>query len=143
MRTGLKLRYINVRRYQVSSTLFVLVVLVVSAVAAVAATYIWASKMIPLSVEEPLTVTGYPSMLSTHPGENMTLEITIMNSANVEYLVFLAFTLNDTAFQESYTEFSNYTYNIIPGSNQIQGWLQVDKKSPPISLELTIDFHRE
>jgi len=117
-------------------------VLAASAVAA-AATYIWTSKTIPFSVEEPLTVTYYPSTLDTHPGENITLDITIMNSANVDYVVILVFTLNDTTYQESYIEFSNYTYDIHSGSNQVQGWLQVDKKSPPVSLELTIEFHRE
>jgi len=109
----------------------------------VAAAYFWASITIPLSVEEPLTITNYTATLNTHPGENKTLDITIMNSAKINYVVTLVFTLNVTVYQQSYVEFSNYTYNIVPGSNQIQGWLKVEKKAPPASLELTVEFHRE
>jgi len=139
---GIRLRYVTIRRYEVSVALLLVTLLAVS-VAMVTAAYIWASKTIPFSVEEPLAVTDYPMTLSSHPGENMTLDITIANSANIDYAVILVFGLNDTVFQQSYVEFSNSTYNIVPGSNQIQGWLKVDKKASPISLELTIGFQRE
>ena len=136
------MRYVTIRRYEVSVVLLLVTLLAVS-VAMVAAAYFWASKTIPFSVEEPLAVTSYPLNLSSHPGENMTLDIIITNSANIDYAVTLVFALNDTVFQQSYVVFSNYTYNIVPGSNQIQGWLKVNKKAPPTSLELTIGFRRE
>ncbi len=136
------MRSITVRGYQVSTVMLVSLVLLVSVVAA-AATYLWASRVIPLSVDEPLAVASYPTTFSTHPGENKTLDITITNSASVNYAVLLVFRLNDTVFQESYVEFSNSTYDIAPGSNPIQGWMKVDRKAPPANLELTIDFYRE
>jgi uncharacterized membrane protein len=136
------LRYVTIRRYQVSAILLIATGLVIPLVV-VAATYFWASKTIPLSVEEPLTVTNYPATLNTHPGENKTLDITITNSANIDYGVILVLTLNDTVYQQSYVEFSNNTYNIVPGSIQIQAWLKVGKKAPPANLQLTVEFHRE
>jgi hypothetical protein len=136
-----RLRYITVYKYQISVVLIVSVMAV--SVVMAAATYFWASKIVPFSVEEPLAVTNYPAIVSTHPGENMTLDITITNSANIDYSVILTFILNDTAFQQSYVKSSNNTYNIVPGSNQIQGWIKVEKKAPPASLELTIEFRRE
>jgi hypothetical protein len=140
---GRKLRYVTISRYQISTILLIAATLVVATGATLAATYFWASKTVPFSVEEPLTVTNYPATFNTHPGENITLDITIMNAADVDYSVLLVFTLNDTTYQQSNVEFSNYTYNIVPGSNPIYGWLKVDKKAPPVSLELTIDFLRE
>lgn len=138
-----KLRYVTISRYQVSTILLIASVLVVVTGATLAATYFWASRTVPFSVEEPLTVATYPTTLDTHPGENITLDITIMNAADINYSVTLVFTLNDTTYQQSNVEFSNYTYNIVPGSNPIQAWLKVDRKAPPASMELTIDFLRE
>ncbi len=131
-----------VRRYQVSVALLVATMLIVS-IAIGGAAYFWTSKTVPLSVEEPLVLTNFPSMISTHPGQNQTIDVTITNSANINYTVTLYFTLNDTAYAQSYAEFSNNTYTISAGLNQIQGWLSVDRKAPPANLALTIEFYRE
>ena len=136
------LRYITIRRYQVSATVLIATVLLVS-VAIGAAAYLWATRTIPVSVQEPLAVTNYPATISTHPGENMTLNITITDSASADFAVTLRFNLNDTTYQQSYVQFSNYTYSIVPGSNQIQGWLKVAGNAPPADLQLTVQFERE
>jgi hypothetical protein len=94
-------------------------------------------------VEEPLSITSFPSAISTHPGENITLEIVIENSANIYYSVILGFSVNDTVYQQTYMEFSNTTYTVGPGSNNITAWCAVAKKAPPVQLSLTIEFHRE
>lgn len=105
--------------------------------------YLFAIESTTLIVEEPLSITEYPSTIHTHPGENKTLDITIMNSANTNYVVTLFFTLNESAYQGSYITFSNLTYNIIPGSNNIAAWLFVRSGAPPTFLELTVDFYRQ
>jgi hypothetical protein len=132
----------NIGRYQVSIILIVLV-LVVSPIVIAASYYVWTSRTIPFSVDEPLSITDYPASIHFHPGENKTLDITIVNIATINYSVSLTFTLNDTAYQESYVTFSNSTYNISPGTNQIMAWIAVDKNAHPIFLELIVDFYRE
>jgi len=136
------LHYVTVGRYQVSVALLAVLALAVPVVLA-AATYLWAIRTLPFSVEEPLSITNFPASFNTHPGQNETLNITIMNSANVVYVVTLAFRLNDTTYQQSYVMFSNYTYTIVSGTNQIQGWVKVERKAPPASLQLTIEFNRQ
>jgi hypothetical protein len=132
----------NIGRYQVSIILIVLV-LVVSPIVIAASYYVWTSRTIPFSVDEPLSITDYPASIHFHPGENKTLDITIVNIATINYSVSLTLTLNDTAYQESYVTFSNSTYNITPGTNQIMAWIAVDKNAHPIFLELIVDFYRE
>jgi hypothetical protein len=134
------MRYVTIGRYQVSAILIATVI--VTSTALGGAYYMWASKMITISVEEPLSITNFPTSLNVHPGENQTLDVTIANSATVNYSVTLAFTLNDTLFQESYVTFSNYTYNVTPSTNQIKAWIFVDKKAHAATLSLTVDFFR-
>lgn len=132
---------VTIGRYQVSIVLLLIVTLTIPIV--FAATYLWATKTVSLSIDEPLSVIDSPMTIHVHPGENKTLDITISNSAHINYAVRLAFTLNDTAYQESYVTFSNYTFNITPNTNHIRAWIFVDKKAPPARLELQIDFYRE
>ncbi len=136
------MRYVTIGSYQVSFLLLT-AVLVVSPVVLAASYYLWASRTIHFSVDEPLSITDYPSSIHLHPGENETLNLTIMNAATVNYSVTLTFALNDTAFQESYVTFSNNTYHITPSTNHIMAWMLVDKKAHPALLDLTVDFYRE
>ncbi len=103
----------------------------------------WATRTTNYVVAEPLSITSFPSTISTHPGENATLDITISNNAEIEYLVILKFTVNDTEYQQTYMSFSNVTYTINPGSNNITAWCTTAKKAPPVSLSLTVEFNRE
>jgi hypothetical protein len=105
--------------------------------------YLWSSKHVSFSVDEPLAVSNFPSSFQVHPGENKTLDITITNSATVNYSVVLIFSLNDTMYQESYVTFSNHTYTVIPNTNSLQAWMVVAKKAPQAALELTVNFYRE
>ena len=135
--------YVTVRSYQVSLMLILILISCVLGPITIALTYMWATRTTTFLVEEPLTITSFPSAISTHPGENATLDITIENSANVEYLVTLNFVVNDTAYQQTYMSFSNITYTIVPGSNNVTAWWTTEKKTPPAQLSLTIEFHRE
>ncbi len=96
----------------------------------------------PLSVDEPLSIVDTPSALHTHPGENQTLGITIVNAALVNYSVPLIFSLNDTGYQSTHVTLSNYTYTVLPNKNQILAGMIIDKKADSVFLELTIEFLR-
>jgi len=136
------LRYLNIGNYQVSIVL--LLIIVVPCIAAFDATYyLWTRKTIIISVDEPLSITVVPSSVHFHPGENATLDITIQNSATANYSVYLTFALNDTDYQTSYVQFSNYTYNIAPGVNDIVAWVFVANDAPGGWHELAVDFYRE
>jgi len=134
---------VTVRSYQVSLIFLLLLAAGILVPITIALTYMWATRTTSFVVEEPLSITGFPNMLSTHPGENITLDITIENAASINYSVMLNFILNDTGYQQTYMTFSNTTYTISPGSNNIAAWCEVAKKAPPTQLSLTIEFQRE
>lgn len=136
-----KLRYVTIGAYQVS-LLLLLVVCIACPIVLSAMYHLWETKIIPLSVEEPLSIVDFPSSLHTHPGENQTLDVTIVNVATVSYSVTLEFLLNNTAYQNSFVTFSNYTYIITPNTNQILAWMFIDQMANSVFLELTVKFHR-
>jgi len=137
------MRNISIRMggYDVSIILIVALGTLLGTVAA--ATYMWTTKTINITIEEPLTITNFPTAIQTRPGQNQTLDITIENTATVSYTVTLTFTLNDTAYQTQYVTFSNNPYTINPGTNQITAWMTTAKKAPPANLQLTTQFYRE
>jgi hypothetical protein len=133
---------IQVGVYQIS-VLLILMIIIAAGVVATAAWYLFATNSVPLIVEEPLSITNYPNSTHLHPGENQTLDVTILNSASVDYLVTLAFALNDSAYQESYVTFSTLSYTILPGENTVTAWLFVDRSAHPAALNVSIGFYRE
>jgi len=118
-------------------------VIAAGSVVTAATWYLFATRRVPLIVEEPLLVSDYSDAIHVHPGENKTLDIIILNSANINYAVTLVFALNDSAYHESYVTFSNFSYNIVPGSNNVSAWLFVQKSANPTFLGLSIDFYRQ
>lgn len=110
---------------------------------AAAGPYMWSTRTIDVAVEEPLTITNFPAAIRTHPGRNDTLTITIENVASVNYAVTLTFTLEDAAYQTQYVTFSNYTYAIVPGTNQIGAWMITQALAPGANLQLSVQFYRE
>jgi hypothetical protein len=134
--------YVTFRSYQIS---FLLLLLLAAGILgpAIALTYMWATRTATYVVEEPLSITSFPSAVSTHPGENQTLEITIENNADSYYMVTLTFIVDDTGYQQTYMNFSHISYRIDPGSNSITAWCTTAKKAPPAQLNLTIEFYRE
>jgi len=132
---------IKIRSYDVSIILFILIGALLGTVAA--ATYMWTTRNVDIQIEEPLTVTSFPTALRTRPGENLTMDITIENTAAVTYAVTLTFTLNDTAYQTSYVTFSNHTYTINPGTNNLTAWMLTDRSAPRANIQITTQFYRE
>ena len=138
----INLRYVTIGNYQVSTLLLIAALIAVPMVSA-ATYYLWTSRKVDFSVDEPLTITHHPTSFHVHPGENVTLNAEIENSAPISYSVILVFTLNDTAYQESHVTFSNITYSIAPGTNLIEAWMIIDMSAHPAVLQLTIDFYRD
>lgn len=134
---------VTVRSYQISLMLVLLLAAGIFVPIAIALTYMWATRTTTFVVDEPLSITSFPSVLSTHPGENMTIDITIENIANINYSVWLNFGLNDTEYQQTYATFSNLTYTVSPGSNILTAWCEIAKKAPPTQLSLSVEFYRE
>jgi len=56
--------------------------------------------------------------------------------------VILHFSLDNTTYQDSYVAFSNETYTVITGEQNLTAWLKVEAHAPPINASLTIDFKR-
>lgn len=129
------------KRFRGVSLRVVAVLLVCLAIGSVIA-YIFVTVKFPVNVEEPLSVVGYPNILELFPNMTQSFNITINNAAPVNYLVALDFSLNDTLYDESYAVFSNETYTIIPGLNDVTAWLTVASDAPPAQLELTVVLSR-
>ena len=138
---GLRLHYVTIGAYQVS-LLLLLVVCITCPIVLSAAYYLWDTRVIPITVEEPLSIVNFPSSFRIHPGENLTLNVTIRNAAIVNYSVTLEFSLNNTVYQVAYVTFSNYTYIITPNTNQIFAWMSIDQRANSVVLELTVKFNR-
>jgi hypothetical protein len=123
------MRYVTIGRYQFSVVLL-LIAAIASPLAFAATYYIWNTRTVPFTVDEPLSVTDFPTAIHLHPGQNATLDITISNSADINYFIKLDITLSDTGYQQSYVQMSNITYTIVPGSNIISAWIAVSQDAP-------------
>jgi hypothetical protein len=99
-------------------------------------------ETVPLEIKEPLEVLAYSSSLSLYPGETVPISVTIEDHASVGYNVSLIFSLNDTAYQEKFVNFSNNFYAIEPGKNNLDASLFVSETAPAAKLELAISITR-
>lgn len=138
---GEVMKYVTIGRYQFSAVLL-LVAAIACPLAFAATYYVWSTRTITFTVDEPLSVTDFPTEIHFHPGQNVTLSITIANSANTDYLVWLDIKLTDTNYQQSYVQTSNQTYTITPGDNTISAWIAVTQDAPNSQQQLTVDFLR-
>jgi hypothetical protein len=107
-----------------------------------AAAYIFATVKFSVNVEEPLSVVDSPSLPSLYPNMTEGFNVTVSNAAAVNYLVSMAFSLNDTSYQQSYVTFSNETYTVLPGLNNLTAHISVAPDAPPAQLELTVALSR-
>jgi len=96
----------------------------------------------PVEVEEPLSVVSYPALLNFYPNTTEPFNITVENVASVNYLVSLAFSLNDTTYQQAYVTFSDETYTVVPGLNNLTAWIYVAADASAKALELTVELNR-
>jgi hypothetical protein len=122
--------------------LFILTILLVSA--GVASAYAALQpETVPLEVKEPLEILAYNAGLSLYPGETVSISVTVEDHASVGYNASLIFSLNDTAYQEKFVNFSNNVYAIEPGKNNLYASLYVSDTAPAAKLGLTIRITRD
>ena len=133
------MREIRFGKYAVP--LWLIVVLLVSGVGA-SAYYAWQTLTLQLEVKEPLEIISYPSELSLYPGERIDFNVTVRNHASVNYSVVLDFSLDNATYQKIYVTFSEETYTVIPGRQNLTAWLEVESYAPPINASLTIGIKR-
>lgn len=104
--------------------------------------YVWTTLTIPFEVKEPLEVLNYPSHLSLYAGDASEFNITLMNRASANYSVALIFQLSNATYQANYVRFSNETYFVVPGVQNVTATLTVAPDAPPVSSSLTISLAR-
>jgi hypothetical protein len=134
--------YVTIRSHQVSLVLILILEVCIVGPIAFALTYTWETEVTQSAATGPLSITSFPSVINTNPGENETLNISMENSANISYMVKLYFVLNDTAYQQAYMNFSSTVYTISPGSNNITAWCETSREALPARLSLTVGFTR-
>jgi hypothetical protein len=100
------------------------------------------SDSIPVEVKEPIEFLSYPTVFSLFPGETIEFNVTIQNLASVNYSVALDFILNNTAYQTEYVTFSDRTYTITPGEQNLVAWLKVATEAPAVNLLLAVSVVR-
>jgi len=104
--------------------------------------YIFQTLTIPVEVKEPLEILQYPSQLSLYAGERIDFNVTVKNSASVNYSVIFDFKLNNSTYQNNYVTFSDELYLVTPGQQNLTAWLTVKPDAPPTNVILTIEFKR-
>lgn len=119
-----------------------LVALLVCSVVGGVASYIFSTVRVPVNVEEPLSVVAAPNLFELYPNMTQTFNVTVNDAATVDYLVALTFSLNDTVYQRSYVTFSNTTYTVLPGLNNLTASINVASDAPSAQLELTLALSR-
>jgi hypothetical protein len=136
---GSNLKTISIGKYLIP--LWLIVIILVSG-AGVGAYYVWRTLIIPVEVKEPLEVIYYPSQLSLFPGETKEFIITVQNYASVNYSVTVDFHLSNTTYQANYVTFSNKTYRVVFGQQNLTAWLKVRSDAPQTNVSLIIDLNR-
>lgn len=134
-RENTKMRKINGAKWFVVAVLICIVTIAVAA-------YTFETIKFPVEVKEPLSVVAYPEFLSLYPNTTEYFNITVENVASVNYLVAFAFSLNDTAYQQAYATFSDETYTVTPGLNNLTAYIRLSADAPPTQLELTVELSR-
>jgi len=98
---------------------------------------------IPLEVKAPLEILHYPSKLSLYPGETEYFNVTVQNHASQYYSVFLNCSTDNATYEENYVSFSNETYVVHPGVQNLTAWLKVSADALSTDATLTVNLHRE
>ncbi len=127
-----------------SFRILLLITLLISAISiGILASYSLQPVTIPLEVKDPIKILDYPSGFSLFPGETEEFNITLENLASVNYSISLDFRLNDTAYQAEYVTFSNESYTIVPGKQNLNAWLTVSATAPPANADLLLTISRK
>ncbi|MGB9693927.1 MAG: hypothetical protein ACPLYF_03700 [Fervidobacterium sp.] len=107
------------------------------------ALYMTLTFIIPFEVKEPIEVMYHPSQLSLYPGETIYFNVTVRNNASQNYTVSLDFSLDNATYENSYVSFSNATYFVRSGVQNLTAWVIVSAEAPPTNAVLTVNLFRE
>jgi len=122
--------------------LWLIAVMLTSVFGSGLAYYVWKTLTIPIEVKEPIEVLYYPTQLSLYPGETKDFNITVQNHASINYSVALNFHLSNSSYQTYYVTFSDQTYTVVNGQQNLTASLKVSADAPIVNTELSIDFSR-
>jgi len=60
----------------------------------------------------------------------------------LNYTVVLDFTSNDTFYQSQYMTFDGESYNVVPGQQNLDSWVNVSKDAPAENIDITVTVVR-
>jgi hypothetical protein len=135
------MKKMRIGRYMVPVWILSVLLISIIGVGAIAG-YVWETLNIPVQVNEPLKILGYPSKFNLYPGDTEKFNISLQNSASNNYSMVLDFSFSNSTYQSNYVSFSNTIYTIVPGKQNITAWFSVSSDAPPISDTLSIGFER-
>ena len=136
---GKDLRRYKIGRYFVP--LWLVVIILVSTIVSVSA-YIFYTLNMNVEIQEPLDVIYYDHDLSLYPGQTEPFNIEIYNEASANYTVTLEFHLSNATYQSTYATFSNETYIVVPGDQNLPAWIKITADAPAANVTLSIDLSR-
>ena len=96
------------------------------------------SAIIPVKIEDPITISDYPTSLQLYPGQTKNFTFTVQNAADITYTLSFDFQLNDSGYQSQYVSFKNSVFTIAPGDQILINSLTVSANAPPANLILTV-----
>jgi hypothetical protein len=107
------------------------------------ALYMALTFTVPFEVKEPIEILYYPSQLSLYPGGIKYFNVTVRNNALQNYTVFLDFSLGNETYENNYVTFSNATYFVCHGVQNLTAWVIVSNNAPPINTTLKVTLYRD
>ncbi|MFZ7133682.1 MAG: hypothetical protein ACOWWR_15145, partial [Eubacteriales bacterium] len=118
-------------------------ILLVSIIASgVIANHVIQTLTIKVDIGEPLEVLSFPTELNLYPNEREEFNVTLVNHASANYSVALTCSLSETTYQENYVTFSDETFVVVSGEQNLTAWLEVDSYAPPLNASLVVDVQR-
>lgn len=134
-------KYFKLGKFQVPS--WAIAVLMVSIISSgVLGSYLWNTFTVPLQINEPIEIVGYPTQWSLYPGETAQFNVTVINHASLNYSVILDFKASDMTYQQRYLTFSDENYTVITGQQNLGAWLNVSADAPAADLNVTVTVLR-
>lgn len=134
------MKHISIGKYAVPS--WILGIALASLSIGAFALYMALPFTMHFEVKEPIEILYYPSQLSLYPGDTVQFNVTVRNNALQNYTVFFDFSLDNTTYKNSYLTFSNETYFVGPGIQNLTAWVTVSPEAPPTNAILTVNLFR-
>jgi len=104
--------------------------------------YALQSESIALEIKEPIEILDCPSGFNLFPGETEEFNVTVQNTASINYSVTLVCSLNDTEYQAKYAVFSSENYTVNPGTQTLTAWLTVSSDAPAGNFLVSLNLIR-